>query len=94
MTKLVNWEVSIEYGPTAADVHYVNVNATSYEDALIKGKQWADANGMRNALVCNATELPEGSAFLEDDDFTDIIEWTEEEEEEFIRLLDKNGDIK
>lgn len=87
MTKLVNWEVSIEYGPTAADVHYVNVEATSLEDALIKGKLWADTNGMRDVLVCNASELPEGSVVLDDNDFTDIIEWTEEEEEEFIRII-------
>lgn len=77
------YEVSIEYGPTAADVHYVTVDADSQQQALIKGQEWADQNGMRSVLVCNATEMDE-----EDNDFTDIIEWTPEEEEAFLNILD------
>lgn len=87
MTK-TKYEVCIEYGPTAADVHYVTVEADSVEDALVQGQKWADANGMRNVMICNASELPIDL----DDDFTEVIEWTPEEEEEFIRLFDNTGD--
>jgi hypothetical protein len=90
MTKSTNWEVSIEYGPTAADVHYVILAAESKEDALNKGVQWAATNGMRNVMVCNATDL--GLETLADDDFTEIIEWTPEEEEEFVRIIGNTGD--
>ena len=79
------YEVDIEYGPTAADVHYVTVEADSVEDALVQGKKWADDNGMKSVLVCNASELL-------DEDFTDVIEWTKEEEEEFLSILSDIGD--
>jgi hypothetical protein len=85
MTK--KYEVCIEYGPTAADVHYVTVDADSIEDALAQGTVWAEDNRIRNAMVSNATELSDTT-----DDFTDIIEWTPEEEEEFVRLFDNTGD--
>jgi hypothetical protein len=90
MTKSTSWEVSIEYGPTAADVHYVTVDAESMEDALKKAGQWAADNGMRNVMVCNATDMGDMSDV--EDDFTDVIEWTTEEEEEFIRIIDSKGD--
>lgn len=85
MTKS-KYEVGIEYGPTAADVHYVTVEADSVQDALVQGMKWAEDNRISHAMVCNATEL------IEDDDFTEIIEWTPEEEEEFIRIFDNTGD--
>ena len=80
------YEVGIEYGPTAADVHYVTVNADSIEDALNQGKKWAEDNKIRGALVCNADEV------TEDSDYTDIIEWTPEEEEAFLSILEDEGD--
>ena len=82
----MKYEVGIEYGPTAADVHYITVEAESDKDALVKGEQWAEDNKIKGAMVSNATEL------IEDDDFTEIIEWTPEEEEEFIRIFDNTGD--
>lgn len=90
MTKLTKWEVNVEYGPTAADVHYVTVDAENMTDALAKGMKWAVDNKILSPLVCNASELT-GDDDLADDDYTDLIEWTEEEEEEFVRML--KGDI-
>ena len=89
----MKYEVGIEYGPTAADVHYITVDAESSEDALAKGKKWAEDNKIRGAMVCNASEL----ADQPDSDFTDIIEWTPEEEEEFMHIVvekdDDNGTV-
>ena len=82
----MKFEVGIEYGPTSADVHYIYVYADTTEEALSQGKKWADDNKMA-ALVCNATEVDDS-----DDDFTEIIEWTPEEEEEFLHMVVDNGD--
>jgi hypothetical protein len=83
----MKYEVCIEYGPTAADVHYITVDADSVEDALDQGKKWAEDNRIRNAMVSNAIEFP-----TDIDDFSDIIEWTPEEEEAFLHILDDSGD--
>ena len=83
----MKFEVGIEYGPTAADVHYIQVYADTVDEALAQGKKWAIDNRMA-ALVCNATELSDQP----DSDFTDIIEWTPEEEEAFLHILDDSGD--
>ena len=83
---MMKFEVGIEYGPTAADVHYIQVYADTIEEALTQGKKWATDNKM-SALVCNATEIDDL-----DDDFTEIIEWTPEEEEAFLSILDDSGD--
>jgi hypothetical protein len=90
MVKLVKWEVGIEYGPTSADVHYETVEATSLNDALNKGKLWAYANGMRDVIVCNASELHDDS-LSDNDDFIGDVNWTEEEEEEFTRITNNQG---
>jgi len=82
---MAKYEVGIEYGPTAADIHYITVEADSNEDALAKGEQWAVDNKVRGAMVCNAAELTE-------DDFTDILEWTQEEEEAFLQILENSED--
>ena len=81
----MKYEVGIEYGPTAADVHYIQVYADTVEEALSQGKKWAEDNKIRGAMVCNAAEVAE-------DDFTDIIEWTPEEEEAFLSILEEGGD--
>jgi hypothetical protein len=83
---MMKFEVAVEYGPTAADVHYIQVYADTTDEAIYQGKQWAAKNKLA-ALVCNATEMNDS-----EDDFTEIIEWTPEEEEEFVRLFDNTGD--
>ena len=83
---MMKFEVGIEYGPTAADVHYINVYADTVDEALDQGRKWAADNKMA-ALVCNATEVDDS-----DDDFTEIIEWTPEEEEAFLHVLVDSGD--
>ena len=82
----MKFEVGIEYGPTAADVHYIYVYADTTEEALSQGKKWAADNKMA-ALVCNATEVDDS------DDFTEVIEWTIEEEEAFLHIVADSGDI-
>lgn len=82
--KNTDWEVLIEYGPTAADTHFITVSAGSEEDALDKGQRWADAN-MRNAYATSASEIFPDDA---NDPYNDDIEWTVGEEEEFLRMLD------
>lgn len=79
------FEVGIEYGPTAADVHYITVEADDNEGAMLKAAEWAKANKI-NGTVNYPLEL------AEDDDFTEIVEWSHEEEEEFLHVLDDSGD--
>jgi hypothetical protein len=83
---MTKYEVGIEYGPTAADVHYIIVEAESTEDALLQGRQWANHNRMITAMIVTVNEL------VSDDDYTDILEWTPEEEEAFLHILDNSGD--
>ncbi len=82
---MAKYEVGIEYGPTAADIHYITVEADSIVSAIAMGSSWAIKNKV-SATIHAPLEL------TEDDDFTDILEWTPEEEEAFLRILEDTGE--
>lgn len=83
--KMAKYEVGIEYGPTAADVHYITVDADSVVSAIAMGSSWAIKNKV-SATIHAPLEL------TEDDNFTDVLEWTEGEEEAFLRILEDTGE--
>lgn len=85
-SKMPTWKVNIEYGPTAHDVHKITVEAETQEEAREKAEQWAIDNRVRAPMISNP---------VMEDDFTDYLEWTEEEEEAFLHIVEKdsNGGI-
>lgn len=82
MTNLSKWNISIEYGPTSADLHEIVVDALSAKDAMTKAEQWAKDNNVQNPLFSEPYE----------DTYDDFLDWTPEEEEEFLYIVDTNGD--
>jgi len=80
MTNLTKWNVSIEYGPTAADVHDIVVEASSVEDARKKAKKWAKDNNIKSPMIGEPSE----------DNYDDILDWTEDEEEAFLHIIEIN----
>ena len=76
-----NWNVSIEHGPTSADVHHIVVDATTSKAAKIKAEQWAKDNNIVNPMYSEPYK-----------DTYDTIEWTQEEEEEFFHIAKMNID--
>lgn len=83
---MAKYEIGIEYGPTAADIHYMIFEASSAEEAAMMGRRWSNNNRMITAVITTVTEL------VGDDELADILEWTEEEGEAFMRILDNSGD--
>jgi len=91
MPKLSKWKVSIESGPVAADIHYIIVEAVSANKAREMAMTWANTNNIHHPMIGQLAEIDASSVIpILDDDYTDIIEWTVEEEEEFLRLF---GDL-
>ena len=86
-TTMSNWKLLIEYGPVAADCHIMVVSATSVDDAMQKAVQWAQDNFKYYPMI-TIDELPEDDETPMDDDFTSEIEWTLEEEEEFLTIVE------
>lgn len=88
MKSLTSWEIIIEYGPTAADVYKFNVSARNSTEALTLAEKWADENKIHNPMFSRprkVTEVPPES--IVDDDYSDVIEWTPEEEEFFVNMI-------
>lgn len=86
-----DWEVIIEYGPTAADSHKITVTAKNSVEALALAEEWAESNNVPNPMFSRPRqilEVPKESII--DDDYTDVIEWTPEEEEAFVSMLSNN----
>jgi len=83
MAELLKWNISVECGPTASDVHHIIINATSSEDALVKAKQWAEDNNVKNPTFSEPYE----------DIYDEFLEWTPEEEEEFLHIVNNSGNI-
>ena len=84
------WKAIIEYGPIAADSHIMVVDAASVDEAEQKAIQWAQDNYKYYPMITiTSIELPEDDIPM-DDDFTSEIEWTSEEEEEFLMILNKS----
>lgn len=77
MTNVSKWNITIEYGPTAADSYDFVVGASSAKDALAKAKQWAEEKNIRNPMFSEPYE----------DTYEDVLEWTPEEEEEFVHMI-------
>lgn len=86
MSNLTKWNVSIEYGPTAADVWDFACSATSAKDALAKAKEWAKEKNISSPMFSEPYE----------DTYEDVLEWTPEEEEEFVHMVSgiDNSDIE
>ena len=83
MSNLSKWNISIEYGPTAADTHDIVIEATSAKDAMAKAEQWAKDNNVMNPMFSEPYE----------DTYEDILDWTPEEEEEFVHRVSDLDDI-
>ena len=90
MTNLTKWNVSIEYGPTAADVHDIVVEASSIEIARKKAAKWAKDNNVRSPMISEPYED------THEESSDEYLDWTPEEEEEFMHIMDtkiNNSDL-
>jgi hypothetical protein len=66
------------------------VDAASVDEAEQKAIQWAQDNYKYYPMITiTSIELPEDDIPM-DGDFTSEIEWTSEEEEEFLMILNKS----
>jgi hypothetical protein len=83
IANLSKWNISIEYGPVAADVHHIVVDAANSEEALIKAEKWAKDNNVKSPMFSEPYE----------DSYDDFLEWTPEEEEEFLLIVSKSTNI-
>lgn len=90
MSKMLTWRVNIEYGPTAADCHTITVLATTSKSASKKAENWAKKQMVRSPMFSEPCliETPADVPNIEDD-YTEILEWTVEEEEAFLDILNK-----
>lgn len=94
MTKIYKWEIIVEDGPTAADCYPIVVEAPTALVAYDHAEEWAKNNNMRKPMFSRPKKVPEiNEVPIIEDDYTDIVEWTPEEEEEFLRIADKNRDL-
>lgn len=90
MKALTNWEIVIDYGPTAADSQKINVMAGNSADALDHAEAWAKQHNLSNPMFSRPRKVLEVPAeSIVDDDYSDVIEWTPEEEEAFVNMLIK-----
>jgi len=95
MSKMLTWRVNIEYGPTAADCHSITVLATTSKSALKEAEIWAKKHMVKSPMFsepCPA-EMPPDVPNI-DDDYTEILEWTVEEEEAFLDILNNSVNKK
>lgn len=77
MANLSRWNITIEYGPTSSDSYDFAVAASSAKDALAKAKQWAKDHNISSPMFSEPYE----------DTYDEILEWTPEEEEEFVNMV-------
>lgn len=55
----VKYRATVEYGPTAADAHFVTVTASSTEEAEAKVQKWCEKKGVRNPMITiNGADKP------------------------------------
>jgi hypothetical protein len=55
----VKYRATVEYGPTAADAHFVTVTANSTEEAEAKVAAWCKKKGVRNPMITiNGADKP------------------------------------
>jgi hypothetical protein len=85
MTNLSKWNVSVEYGPVAADVHHIVVEASSIEGARKKAAQWAKDNNIRSPMISEPYED------THEESYDEILDWTSDEEEAFMHIVDVDG---
>jgi len=85
MTNLSKWNVSIEYGPTAADIHHIVVEASSTENARKKAIQWAKDNSVQNPMISEPYED------THEESYDDFLDWTPDEEDAFLHIIDIDG---
>jgi len=53
------YRATVEYGPTAADAHFVTVTASSTEEAEAKVQKWCEKKGVRNPMITiNGADKP------------------------------------
>lgn len=76
MTNLTKWGVSIEYGPTAADMHNITVLAYDVVDARTKAVKWAADNNIVNPLI--------GEPYA--DDYDEFLDWAGDLVDESTRI--------
>lgn len=91
MKKDTKWSVIIEDGPTAAHCHKIIVEASSSIEAYEKAEEWSNKMNIKNPMYSRPVLAKPSDVPILDDDYTDIIEWTPEEEEEFLRIADKDN---
>jgi len=78
MTNLSKWHVSIEYGPTSADIHHTTVDASNIFEARAKAEKYAVDNKFESPMISEPYQ----------DDYDEFLEWTESEEEEFTNMIE------
>jgi hypothetical protein len=83
MANLSKWNITIENGPTGSDSYDFTVSASSAKDALTKAEQWAKDNNVLNPMFGEPYE----------DTYEDLLEWTAEDEEEFIHIVIRSDNI-
>ena len=87
MTNLSKWNVSVEYGPVAADVHHIVVEASSIEGARKKAAQWAKDNNIRSPMISEPYED------THEESYDEILDWTPEEEDELLHMTENSRNI-
>lgn len=91
MSKMLTWQIRIEYGPTAADVCRTTVLATTSSSALKEAENWAKKQGIRSPMftIDGHADLPDDVPNV-DDEISNALEWTPEEEEAFLDILNNS----
>ena len=88
MSKIANWEIKIETEAISA-----NVLATTSCSALKEADFWAKKQGVIAPKVSMSVmiDLPADMSNV-DDEISDALEWTSEEEEAFLHKVDEQKD--
>lgn len=81
----VKWLVDIVTGDNTHET--ITIDADNSESAAGIARVWAVMKNIPYSAVGTPRADPETT---QPTDFTDIIEWTPEEEEEFLRILDNS----
>jgi len=76
---ILKWEALIEYGPCGSDYHRIEVDAMTYNGAYKKAQEWSSLNSIPHPMI----------TVTEDSPMINEIEWTPEEEEEFMLLVER-----
>lgn len=83
MSKLTKWEITIEYGPTTSDRHFIVANTMTSDEVILLAEKWCKDNSVDLFILYGPYPI------LDDpDDYKNFLEWTIDEEEEFIRMLE------